>query len=99
MKKFILDLEFNEKTGASRILVDFEDSSMTNIEINEAIRSGEMLDEVIDQVAKVLGENIASQVRNGSLEAVCLDNHPELKDSQAGILINSEEVINREIKQ
>ncbi len=99
MKKFTLDLEFNEVTGASRIVVDFNDDSMTAVEINESIRSGELLDEVVRVAADVFGENVAGQVRDGRLTAVCLDHHPELRAAEGGILINSEETIKREIKQ
>lgn len=99
MKKFTLDFEFNEVTGASRIVVDFNDDSMTAVEINEAIRSGELLEDVVRQAAEVFGENVAGQVRNGNLKAICLDNHPELKDSDAGILINIDQSGKQEIEQ
>lgn len=99
MKRFTLDFEFNEVTGSSRIVVDFNDDSMTAIEINEAIRSGELLEEVVRQAAEVFGNNVAQQVRDGRMTAVCLDNHPELKDSDEGILINAEQKGRQEIKQ
>lgn len=90
MKKFTLDFEFNEQTGNSRILVDFDDDSMTAVEINESIKSGELLDAVVEQAAAVFGDNVARQIREGRLTAICLDNHPELKDETGGVLINSE---------
>ncbi|GAB4271558.1 MAG: hypothetical protein Kow0029_09380 [Candidatus Rifleibacteriota bacterium] len=99
MKKFTLDFEFNEVTGSTRILVDFNDDSMTAIEINEAIRSGELLEEVIAQASAVFGENVAEEIRNGSISAVCLDNHPELKSADGGILSNSSENQKQEIEQ
>jgi hypothetical protein len=99
MKKFTIDLEFDEVTGDSRILVDFNDDSMTALEINESIQSGELLEEVVEQAGAVLGENVAQQIRNGELKAICLDNHPELKNIEQGILINSSESTKQEIKQ
>ncbi len=99
MKKFTLDFEFNEVTGNSRIVVDFNDDSMTQVEINESIRSGELLEEVVKQAAGLFGENVAQQIRNGNLTAICLDNHPELKDSAEGILLNSDQNSPQEIKQ
>lgn len=99
MRKFTLDFEFNEVTGSSRIVVDFNDDSMTAVEINEAIKSGELLEEVVRQAAEVFGENVAQQVKNGNLKAICLDHHPELKNSDTGILIDVEQTSRQEIKQ
>lgn len=99
MKRFTIDFEFNEITGSSRILVDFNDDSMTAIEINEAIKSGEMLEEVVQKASQVFGDNVAQQIRDGRMAAVCLDNHPELKSSEGGILINSSETTKQELKQ
>ena len=99
MKRFTLDFEFNEVTGSSRILVDFNDDSMTAIEINDAIRSGELLDEVVEQASQIFGDNVAQQIKDGRMTAVCLDNHPELKDSESGILINTEQTGKQEVKQ
>jgi len=99
MRKFIIDFEYNEASGRSSIVVDFNDDSMTNIEINEAVRSGEILDEVIKQAALVFGEEVAQQIRDGRLEAICLDHHPELKRSEGGVLLNEEAVRKQEIKQ
>ncbi|MGM0600273.1 MAG: hypothetical protein ACQETH_10710 [Candidatus Rifleibacteriota bacterium] len=99
MKKFTIDLEFDEVTGDSRILVDFNDDSMTALEINESIQSGELLEEVVEQAGEVLGENIARQIREGRLKALCLDNHPELKNIEQGILINSSQNTKQEIEQ
>jgi len=99
MRKFIIDFEYNEASGRSSIVVDFNDDSMTNVEINEAVRSGEILEEVIKQAALIFGEDVAQQVRDGRLAAVCLDHHPELKRGDAGILINEEAVRKQEVKQ
>ncbi len=99
MKRFTLDFEFNEVTGSSRIVVDFNDDSMTAIEINEAIRSGELLEQAVRQAAEVFGETVAQQVRDGRMAAVCLDHHPELRNEEAGILIDSEQSGRQEIKQ
>jgi hypothetical protein len=99
MKKFTLDFEFNEVTGSSRIVVDFNDDSMTAVEINESIKSGELLEEVVRQAAEIFGENVAQQVKSGNLKAICLDHHPELKNSETGILIDVEQSSKKEIKQ
>ena len=95
MTKFILDFEFNELTGATNLTVDFQDSSLTTFEINESIKSGEMLEKIIEESRKIFGDEVADKVTSGELKAICLDNHPELKDSCSGILINSE-VSNKE---
>jgi len=99
MRKFILDFEFNEKNGATRIVVDFNDPSMSNIEINEAIRSGELLEAVLKEAASIFGENIANRVRNGEIAAVCLDHHPELRSCDGAIQINQQVETKKEIKQ
>jgi hypothetical protein len=99
MRKFIIDFEYNEVSGRSSIVVDFNDDGLTNIEINEAIRSGEILEEVIKKTAEIFGEEVAQQVRDGRLEAICLDNHPELKNADTGILLNEEAVQKQEVKQ
>ncbi|MBF0406378.1 MAG: hypothetical protein HQM10_03410 [Candidatus Riflebacteria bacterium] len=99
MRKFIIDFEFNEVTGATRILVDFNDDSMSSVEINDAIRSGELLEEVLKQTAGVFGNTIAEQVRSGKIAAVCLDHHPELRSNESGILINAQTQQKRELKQ
>ena len=99
MRKFIIDFEFNEKTGSTRIVVDFNDPSMSNVEINDAIRSGELLEEVLKETGRVFGNNVASRVRNGEIAAVCLDHHPELRKDEGGIKINQEIETKREIKQ
>lgn len=99
MRKFILDFEFNEKTGATRIVVDFNDPSMSNVEINEAIRNGELLEEVLKEAGRVFGNNVANRVRNGEIAAVCLDHHPELRKDEGGIKINQQNETKQEIKQ
>jgi len=99
MRKFILDFEFNEKNGETRIVVDFNDPSMSNIEINEAIRSGELLEEVLKEAAGIFGENVANRVRSGEIAAVCLDHHPELRSCDGAILINQQIDAKKEIKQ
>jgi len=99
LRKFIIDFEFNESTGESRITVDFNDDSMSAIEINDAIRSGELLEEVIKQASAIFGNNVADQVRSGKIAAVCLDHHPELKSSGTGIMINQTSENKQELKQ
>ncbi|HNX74161.1 MAG TPA: hypothetical protein PLM07_02625 [Candidatus Rifleibacterium sp.] len=99
MRKFILDFEFNETTGATRIIVDFSDPSMSNVEINEAIRNGELLEEVLKEAGQVFGDNVANRVRNGEIAAVCLDHHPELRKDGGAVQINQPVAVKREIKQ
>lgn len=89
MIKFTLDFEFDENTGATSLTIDFQDASLTSFEINESIRSGEILEKVIDQARTIFGDDIADKVANGELKAICLDNNPELKCNDGGILINS----------
>ena len=90
MKKFILDFEFNETTGSTNLTIDFQDPSLTSFEINESIKSGELLENVIDKAREIFGDDIADKVTSGELKAICLDNHPELKSNEGGILLNSE---------
>ena len=99
MIKFILDFEFDEKTGATSLTIDFQDPSLTSFEINESIRNGEILDKVIDQARQIFGDDIANKVENGELKAICLDNNPDLKSSEGGILINSISVEREKIEQ
>jgi hypothetical protein len=99
MRKFTIDLEFNEITGATRIVVDFNDDSMSAVEINEAIRNGELLEEILLQTGGLFGHDVARQVREGKIEAVCLDHHPELKKNDTGLLLNNEAVKKQDLKQ
>lgn len=99
MRKFIIDFEFNEVTGATRIVVDFNDDSMSAVEINDAIRSGELLEDVLKEAARIFGDDVAQQVRSGQIAAVCLDHHPELRSSDSGILINTPTEQKQELKQ
>lgn len=99
MRKFIIDFEFNQSTGETRIVIDFNDDSMSAVEINEAIRSGELLEEVLKKSSELFGDSVAQQVRDGKIAAVCLDNHPELRKEGAGIQINQQTEQRQELKQ
>ncbi len=99
MRKFIIDFEFNQTTGATRIIVDFNDPSMSSIEINEAIRNGELLEDVLKETGRLFGDNVADQVRKGEIAAVCLDHHPELRKNEGELIINQQQETRREIKQ
>lgn len=79
---YILDFVFNENTGESQITVDFFDESMTNMEINLAIMDGEIREDVTKKVGEIFGTDIENQVRNGNINLVCLDDHPEEKDTK-----------------
>ena len=99
MRTFTLELDFNELTGESRIIVDFNDNSMSAFEINESISNGEMLDEILEKAAVIFGKQIAQDVRDGKIEAICLDNHPELRNNDTDILINTETDTRQKIEQ
>ncbi len=99
MKKFIIDFEFNERTGESRVVIDFVDESMSALEMNEAIRSGDVQNEVADQAATLLGAEVAAGVRNGTIKLVCLDHHPELRRDTPGVALATAEAQKKVIKQ
>ena len=77
MRKYILDFVFDQVSGESKIIVDFNDDSMTILEINEAIHDGEIRENIIALTENIFGQQIAYSLRNGNIELVCLDNHPE----------------------
>jgi hypothetical protein len=88
--KILLDLIFNEKTGETSIDVEVIDSSLSVLEFNEEIRSGNILNKALEKISEVFGEQIANRVRSGEIAAICLDNHPELKRNDSGILLTEE---------
>ncbi|MCK9456079.1 MAG: hypothetical protein PHF08_02480 [Candidatus Riflebacteria bacterium] len=88
--KILLDLEFNQTTGETRIVVEVIDTSLSTIELNEEIRSGNMLKTVLKEAEKMFGKDLVNRVKDGSIKAICLDNHPELKNNSEGILISEE---------
>lgn len=88
--KLLMELEFNEISGETQITVEVIDDTLSNLERNEEIRSGKMLNTVLKEISKVFGSEIANRVKDGSLKAICLDNHPELKKDKDGILVSSE---------
>lgn len=91
--KILLDLEFNQTTGETRIVVEVIDTSLSTIELNEEIRSGNMLKTVLKEAEKMFGKDLVNRVKDGSIKAICLDNHPELKNNSEGILISEENEI------
>lgn len=78
---YILDFVFNENTGESQITVDFYDESLTNMEINLAIMDGEIRENVTRKVGEIFGSDIENQVRQGNINLVCLDDHPDDKNN------------------
>ena len=84
MAKYIIDLVFDDKTGAVKLTIDFHDPSSTQLELVESIRSGELREDVLDQVAAIFGDELAGRVRSGEVEMLCLDDHPELRDGVQG---------------
>ena len=79
MSRYTLDLIFDERTGDVKVVVDLHDPSMTPLEINQAIRDGEVREELLGVIERLLGAEVAARVRRGETEMVCLDDHPELR--------------------
>ena len=77
---YILDFAFNENTGETKIIVDFFDQTMTTMEMNLAIRDGEIRENITQKVGKIFGLEIENQLRNGQIDLICLDDHPEEKE-------------------
>lgn len=90
MRKFTLDFLFDEITGESKILIDYNDSSLTVWELNQAVKDGEIREEIYSLAGKIFGEEIESQIRSGKLPVVCLDDHPEEKESIINNSLNKE---------
>lgn len=88
-----MDLEFNQRTGETRIIVEVVDNSLTTLELNEEIKSGNMLKTVLRESEKMFGKDLVNRIKNGSVKAICLDNHPELKTNAEGILLSEENEI------
>ena len=87
MRKFVLDFVFDEISGESRITVDVVDDEATTLELNEAIRSGEIREEVLKRAGALFGPEVARQAREGSIGVVCLDHHPELRGGVGGVAL------------
>ncbi|MFZ2958271.1 MAG: hypothetical protein WA705_15385 [Candidatus Ozemobacteraceae bacterium] len=87
MRKFILDFVFDEVSGESRITVDVVDDEATTLELNEAIRSGEIREEVLKRTDALFGPEVARQARAGIIGVVCLDHHPELRAGMGGVAV------------
>lgn len=80
MRHWILDFVFDVDSGQSRLVIDFNDDSLTVLEINSMIQDDEIRQEVIDLAGKIFGEELAGRLRSGELPLVCLDDEP--KESQ-----------------
>ena len=80
MRKIVLDFVFDERTGESRIVVGYEDPELTTLELNEAIRGGQVRDEVIALAGSVFGADVGGRLRDGKIPVVCTDHHPEFLD-------------------
>ncbi|RCK81653.1 MAG: hypothetical protein OZSIB_0787 [Candidatus Ozemobacter sibiricus] len=85
MKKIILDFSFDQRTGETKIVVDYEDPELSTLELNEAIRSGEIRDEVIALAGRMFGDDVAGRLRDGRIPLVCLDHHPELREQPTAV--------------
>jgi len=90
MSKYVLDFVFDERTGETKVTIDFLDDSMSALEMNEAVRSGEIREKTLDIVEKVLGSEVAEKVRKGKIELVCLDHNPDRKKPAPGIALPDE---------
>jgi nanoRNase/pAp phosphatase (c-di-AMP/oligoRNAs hydrolase) len=95
MRKFILDFVFNEKTGESKIVIDFNDDSMSALEMNESIRDGQVREDVLNVTESVFGKDIADQARANRIKLVCLDHHPEANKDAPGIALTEESTTSR----
>lgn len=76
MRQWILDFVFDEVSGQCRLLIDFNDASLTTLEINSMIQDGELREEVIGLAGEIFGEALAERLRSGELPLVCLDDEP-----------------------
>lgn len=94
---YILDFAFDEKTGETKIVVDFFDESMNTMEMNLAIRDGEIRENITKKVGQIFGLEVEEQLRNGQIDLVCLDDHPEEKEDLPLSLVteNQDEEIQR----
>lgn len=80
MARYTLDFLFDERTGESRIVIDFQDDSLSTLEINDNIRSGELKERIVELATGMFGPEIGEGVRAGRIPVVCLDDHPELDE-------------------
>lgn len=71
-----MDFIFDEKTGKSSILIDFQDEEMTALEMNETIRSGELRERILEAAEAMLGTKARQDLESGRIGLVCLDNEP-----------------------
>lgn len=83
---YILDFAFNENTGETKIIVDFIDTSMNTMEMNLAIIDGEIRENITQKVGQIFGLEIENKLRNGQIDLICLDDHPEEKEANQTII-------------
>ncbi|HEY9841437.1 MAG: hypothetical protein ACAI44_13260 [Candidatus Sericytochromatia bacterium] len=77
MRHWILDFVFDVNTGQSRLVIDFNDDSLTALEINTMIRDDEVREEVMALAGRIFGEELEQRLRRGELPVVCLDDEPK----------------------
>ncbi len=98
MRKFILDFIFDEKTGESNIVIDFNDDSLSAMEINDSIQSGELREKAVELAGKLYGNGVADGIKDGRIKILCLDHHPELQKGGPGIAISPETKQKKDLK-
>jgi len=99
MRKYILDFEFDEVTGESRIVIDLLDDSMSAMEMNQSIRAGEVREEILNVAGKLFGEEVARQAREGKIGLVCLDDHPEMRQGGEGVPVSQDQSRKQDLEQ
>lgn len=77
MRHWILDFVFDVDSGQSRLVIDYNDSSLTTLEINTMIQDGEIREEVMTLAGRLFGSELEARLRSGELPLVCLDEEPK----------------------
>ena len=76
-QQFIIDFYYNEKTGEPAFFIDYNDDSLTQFELNQAVHDGEIRQQILGVIAKLFGPELQQQVAAGNIPLICLDQHPE----------------------
>ena len=77
MRHWILDFVFDLQSGQSRLVIDYDDHSLTALEINSMIQVGEVREEVMTLAGQIFGAELEARLRSGELPLVCLDDQPD----------------------
>ena len=76
-QKFIIDFHYNEKTGEPAFFIDYNDDSLTQFELHQAVHDGEIRQQILGVIAALFGPDMQQQVAAGQIPLICLDQHPE----------------------